>query len=376
MTKSPHDTPATKGGECTYEAFRASRLFSCLDGLRALAILAVIWHHTGIVIEGVRLTRQGHLGVDLFFALSGFLITTLLIRERERFGHISLSAFYIRRALRIFPLYYAVIAVYIAAVVLLERDAAMRQQFFSNLPYYLTYTSNWFVQLDGRVIFYFAWSLATEEQFYLVWPSIERSLRGWRVAAVIIAVLLLRTAVQSAADSGIIERSCLAVTIALSIHPAILGGALLAHVLHDERGFRATQLWLGARWSSPAVLAALIVGIEVGLMTEIIWLLMVLLVGAVSICESNSLGPVLRWRPISHIGLVSYGMYLMHMLCYNVVKQALPPLGVDNRWILFVVTAGTTTLAATLSFRYFESWFLRLKERYTLYPTRGPVASS
>src|SRR5204863_5681683 len=84
-----------------------------------------------------------------------------------------LRKFYLRRALRIFPLYYAVLALYVAMVVYVERGSRAGVEFMHNLPFFATYTSNWFVTLGAdRTIFYFAWSLATEEQFYLVWPWI------------------------------------------------------------------------------------------------------------------------------------------------------------------------------------------------------------
>jgi peptidoglycan/LPS O-acetylase OafA/YrhL len=91
-----------------------------LDGLRCLSIAAVIWHHAGGTRHSGLLFR-GHHGVSLFFAISGFLITTLLLRERVRNGQVSLGRFYGRRTLRIFPLYYAVIALYVALVYLLDR---------------------------------------------------------------------------------------------------------------------------------------------------------------------------------------------------------------------------------------------------------------
>src|SRR5579862_2132540 len=106
----------------SYDAYRQARFFSSLDGLRCLSILAVIWHHTGIRTGGVHLAEAGYLGVDLFFAISGFLITTLLLREKEQCGQISLKAFYLRRSLRIFPLYYTIIVVYLIAVWAIDRN--------------------------------------------------------------------------------------------------------------------------------------------------------------------------------------------------------------------------------------------------------------
>lgn len=360
---------------CSYETYRDAGFFSSLDGLRCLSILAVIWIHTGIRIEGLNLTQQGHLGVDLFFAISGFLITTLLLREREQWGQISLKAFYIRRSLRIFPLYYTVIVLYVIAVWAVGPTTFAGREFFANLPYFLTYTSNWFVHLDGRVIFYFAWSLATEEQFYLVWPVVEKLLRGWRAVGLIIVLLIVRALVGTAVTSGRLPDDHLGVVILLSIHPAILGGVVMAHVLHDRRTFELVRPVLGARWTAPLMLAGLVTAVELALPHGYIWVLMVLLVGSVVIRESNGLGPLLRWRPIAHIGLVSYGIYLMHMLSYNAVKQVLSTIGLEYAWLWFPATVVAATFVATISYRYYESWFLRLKNRFARVRTRHPVSA-
>src|SRR5262245_38294354 len=94
-----------------YRSYLALARFPELDGLRALSILPVIWHHsTTRLLDGV--LGKGPLGVHLFFAISGFLITTLLLRERRATGAISMKNFYARRSLRIFPLYYAVLGIY------------------------------------------------------------------------------------------------------------------------------------------------------------------------------------------------------------------------------------------------------------------------
>lgn len=348
-----------------YAVYRETAFFSSLDGLRCIAILAVIWVHTGLRLDEVTLTQRGHLGVDLFFAISGFLITTLLLRERDRHGSISLGAFYMRRSLRIFPLYYTVVALYVAFVWVLEPSTPAGRQFFSNLPYFLTYTSNWFVPLEGRVIFYFAWSLATEEQFYLLWPSIEKYLRGWRVAWAVAGLLLLRAVVSLGVRGGGLAFDDLWVRIVLSIHPAILGGVLLAHLLHDRRTFGVARAVLGRSWAAPVILIVLLAAIEAELPMSVVWLGMVALVGAVVIQESNGLAFLLRWKPVAHIGMVSYGMYLLHMLGYHGAKRLLATAGLDQPWLWFPATVAVTTLVATLSYRYYESWFLRLKARYS-----------
>ena len=141
-----------------------------LNGMRAIAVTAVVWHHSHPGIAELALTRRGFLGVDIFFVLSGFLITTLLLRERAEFGAISLRQFYVRRTLRIFPLYYAVLLA-LAAYFTFARQASEREAFFAGLPFYLTYTSNWF---DASGMMSITWSLSAEEQFYLLWPPLLR----------------------------------------------------------------------------------------------------------------------------------------------------------------------------------------------------------
>jgi peptidoglycan/LPS O-acetylase OafA/YrhL len=339
-----------------YEAYRRTRFFASLDGLRCLSILAVIWHHCGWQKAPGEwaLAGTGYLGVHLFFVISGFLITTLLLREREDTGRIRLRDFYIRRSLRIFPLYYTVVGLYVVSVFLFERNSADAREFFANLPFFLTYTSNWFIQLEGRVIFYFAWSLAAEEQFYLVWPAIEKAFAGLAIPAIIGTVLLARAVVERAApEAG------LWATILLSIPPAILGGVLLAHALHVPRSYAIAEKVLGSRWSAPLALGGLVLAMALLAPKWIIWTLMTLVVGAAVVHERNGL-PFLRWRPIAYVGTISYGMYLLHMLCHNAVKRALP--SYEVLWL--PATLALTIVVAGISFRYYESRFLALKKRF------------
>ena len=304
---------------------------------------------------------MGYRGVDLFFVISGFLITTLLLREREETGTISLRDFYIRRTLRIFPLYYTVIALYVLTVFLFERHSAAGQAFFGNLPFFLTYTSNWFIQLEGRVIFYFAWSLATEEQFYLVWPTIEKAFGAMTIPLVVGSILLVRQAVETMAPDSLWK------TIILSLHPAIFGGVLLAHALHDPRGYVIAAKTMGQKWFGPAALVALVVALSLG-QRWMIWASMTALVGA-AVAREDHLLTFLRWRPMAYMGTISYGMYLLHMLCHNVVKRALP--GLELLWL--PATLALTVLVAGLSLRYYESHFLRLKKRFQWSERTGPV---
>ena len=152
--------PSQVTSSAAFDRFVTTRHLPGLDGLRGLAILPVIWHHsTPRLLPGV--LGKGAVGVDLFFALSGFLITTLLLRERRERGSISLGAFYARRSLRIFPLYYAVLAAYAARALTSPASFAPAAHFLRSLPYHATYTANWFVDysVPHDVIFAFSWTV-------------------------------------------------------------------------------------------------------------------------------------------------------------------------------------------------------------------------
>lgn len=118
----------------SYETYRSTRTFSSLDGLRCLSILAVVWHHTGAASGSWRgALAKGFLGVDLFFAISGFLIVTLLLRERDRNGKLALGRFYARRALRIFPPYYGLLLALTIVLLTVGYGSSMRAPFSSGL---------------------------------------------------------------------------------------------------------------------------------------------------------------------------------------------------------------------------------------------------
>jgi peptidoglycan/LPS O-acetylase OafA/YrhL len=353
-----------------FSAYRATSRFGSLDGLRALSVLAVIWHHTGGGLVQAHWAQLGHHGVTLFFAISGFLITTLLLREHDRHGAIDLRAFYVRRALRIFPLYYAVLLLYVILVFALERHSTAGREFFANLKYFATYTSNLFVPLDGRTIFYFSWSLAAEEQFYLIWPPLLKKLgtraRGLVVAASIVAALALLewllpwiVGLQAAEPWQAAVRK---------VPLAIVAGVVAALVLHDPRAFARWWPWLaGSRWHSLAwlALAAACLVLDGMWPWAVLHLALAALVAACCMREDHVLMPLLRCAPMAYIGSISYGLYLLHMLCKNAVQKGAGFAGLSlDAFGLFVATSAVAIVVAGASFRWFESRFLGLKGRF------------
>ncbi len=152
----------SKVDQTHFDSFWSDKYFPSLDGLRAISILLVVFFHAG----GPNI--RGWVGVHIFFVLSGFLITTLLLREREQFGRISLRAFYVRRFFRIIPIYYLVLCAYIP-IVFMMHDAVRWTELKLALPYLFTFMQEYRPAASGFV-FGQAWTLGIEEKFYLLWP--------------------------------------------------------------------------------------------------------------------------------------------------------------------------------------------------------------
>lgn len=274
-------------------------------------------------------------------------------------------AFYVCRSLRIFPLYYAVIAIYVLLVFVIERNNPVGREFFNNLPFFLTYTSNWFVLLEGRVIFYFAWSLAAEEQFYLVWPTVQKFLTPKRAITVVVAIICVVTATQLLASGDLRDATGLH-RIVIGVPLAICFGVVLAHAMHYQRSFNALRWVFASRWSSLAWLAVLLASLNWRAAPDVlVHAAAAMFVGACVYREDHWLASILRLRGLIHVGAVSYGIYLLHMLVKNTILKLAGAAHVDlSTYGVFVLTVVGSVIVASLSYRYFESVFLRMKHRY------------
>ncbi len=348
-----------------HDRYLATRHFASLDGLRCLAILPVIWHHsTPRPLPGI--WGKGPAGVDLFFAISGFLITTLLLRERARTGSIALGNFYARRALRILPLYYAILLAYVAFAAGLASDAPQRAHFFYNLPLYVTFTANWLADFGVAfpILFSFAWSLCVEEQFYAFWPWIVRSLKPNAALALMGTLLAVDWLAERGAFSAVLAPGGQALRIVTSFAAPIGLGAVLALLLQERVGFVAVNRVLGRTWSAPLALAAVI--------SLLLWpnaplfafqASLAALVGACVIREHNGLAKLLTARPVAYVGAVSYGLYLLNSTAIGLVKRLFPSHAGSSGFVFWLSLPLALALAA-LSHRYLEAPFLRLRGRF------------
>ena len=326
----------------------------------------MVWHHsTPRPLEGI--LGRGPLGVDLFFCISGFLITSLMIREQARTGRLAVGRFYARRSLRIFPLYYVVLSLYVVRAMLFLPEGPVRAHFLHSLPFYATYTSNWFVDfaVPFPVIFSFAWSLATEEQFYAFWPWIMARAQTFRLPVVAASLLLVVTqSVQWGLLTSVLTPDSLARRIAGSISSPLCMGILLAWALHERRSFVFLYRWLGHRWSAPLILVALAVLACIPQDPLLaIRLAMTLLVGACCIQPAHGLDLLTGAAPIRWIGKVSYGIYLLHVTAVTAAKYALPS-AFGSAPFVFMVAFAASVAAASASYVWFERPFLRLRDLF------------
>jgi peptidoglycan/LPS O-acetylase OafA/YrhL len=323
----------------TSSAFRAYQdrpYVPQLDGVRAVCILGVIASH---VADGAAWRwLSGGLGVNVFFVLSGYLITMLAIREERARGQLSLPAFYVRRTLRIFPLYYLALLVYCSLMFGTGWGSSLRSNFAAAIPYYLTYLQEVPYAFDvltaGRLSpFAHSWSLGIEEKYYLVWPVLGFGLWAWRPAARLggtVALLVLFTATQSV---GRLNPAVAAWRPEILLYPYshILWGCLLAILLDDDRWFRRLS-WLGTRAGTVLALLAFVVAQLAyeplnGTVREIVIMHAVATTALLTsiLIGGGWLRRALCARPAVFVGRVSYGMYLFHGLGISAAQRLIRP---------------------------------------------------
>lgn len=366
MTKSP--TSFSAAGPGAHAAYLARGHFGLLDGLRFVSIAAVLFHHAPIrlaLTDNSILAGRGFLGVDFFFVISGFLITTLLLRERDRTGRISLRGFYWRRALRILPLYFLVVTVVGAYFVFVKNEPGAAERW----PYYYLFLANF---LDGHIsLLQPTWSLSVEEQYYVLWPALLVFL-PLRALLPVLGVLILLNVVGIMGLTGLVapEAHILRFALPSSTYAPILIGSALAIGLHARSSHERLAAVLGRVWSGPAF-AALLVGLLLvlpgdlrGLPNLAIHLTMAALLGALVIREDGPLAPVLRAAPIARIGAISYGIYLLHLIGLDIAQRLVGVLGASpGGWLLHALYLGISFALAELSFRTFEKFFLDMRHK-------------
>jgi peptidoglycan/LPS O-acetylase OafA/YrhL len=377
--------------------------FPELDVLRFFAFFAVFIHHwIGFYNEpgvlGV-VGKAGAFGVDLFFTLSGYLITRLLLRERDETGDINLKAFYVRRTLRIWPLYYFSIAL---AFLLSQLPVSLTSappfvaNVFAPMPpigYFFmatfVYNFNFYGTLLTNPPPFMAqlWSLSVEEQFYLFWPWFARYMPRRRIVVVPILMIAVACVVRATVKFGM-DRLLWNYTFA-RIDPIAVGILIaLLPALKLGRGHRLLLFLVGiASWGFAAGYCGIpIETVEYStLKISLGFPAIALGSGAFLLATlgTKSLNPSSRLvRTLMYLGKISYGLYMYNTIATNTAHLLqfrgalkLPGLGSWSLWtesfLAILISFGLNVALAAASYRWLEAPFLRLKERFARVPSRA-----
>ena len=356
-----------------------------LDGLRGIAILLVLVHMFLIPQpEGVSpamgsgiletVSKSGWIGVQLFFVLSGYLITGALLDTQNARRYF--LNFYVRRTLRIFPLYYGIlIAAFVIRPFFFVKPLGLNETAHNQI-WLWTYLYNW-VHHAGREVQGFShfWSLAVEEQFYLIWPLVIWHMRAARVVRVCIALIvtafLIRVGLRF---EGVNPRAVYMFTVCRM--DALAAGAAVAAWIRlpaAERVMRPSFGWL------PVGVACLVAGLVLlpffdqnSMVMDSIGMTLLSVGFASAVYQAGQVSvsahPVLGWAPLRLAGRYSYGAYVFQLpLGIFVLSHAVPYLpgaGAGLLPVVYLVIAIVATFAlAVLSYHAFELRFLELKSR-------------
>jgi peptidoglycan/LPS O-acetylase OafA/YrhL len=367
-----------------------------LDGLRGMAILTVMIYHMTLLIPNnvidsgwVAIASVGWCGVDLFFVLSGFLISTILLESKTQDNF--LRNFWMRRVLRIFPLYYAVVVFSLLILPLFDHPKISN---FSRIQgdeiWYWTFLSNYSIAHAGEFrhgILDISWSLAIEEQFYLLWPLLILITDRKQFAKLCVGIFIVSIVAKIILMSKGTNLVATYVVTPARMEGLAFGG-LAAVVVRDIdketlHGFSknltliSTALLLilftyfgGLDWTSREV-QLLSLPLFAILFTSI-------LLVTLTASEHSSLLKILNNRILISFGKYSYAMYLFHLPLRALVRDTLyGPVDfitvagsrLPGQILFYVISIGITLLAAWLSWHMYEKHFLRLKTLFSVRPT-------
>ncbi len=367
--------------------------FPNLDGLRFLAFFGVFLFHSFYTPDSAirartayqwahGLTRSGDLGVNFFFVLSGFLITYLLLSERQATGRIAIGPFYVRRILRIWPLYFVVLLLgFVVLPIVRARFGEHEFHETAHPAYFLLFIANFNNLYYGcqTPTLTVLWSVCVEEQFYLVWPLLVAAVPtrrlGWLFGGVLVVNLLFRAWHQG--NNDLLNLHTLSV-----IGDMALGGTAAWLCFRDDR--LVTAVAALPRWGiglGYALGLGLLVARDALLQLPgyIVFDRLVLAVFfAFVLLEQNyarhSFVKIGQLRWLSYWGTYTYGLYCLHFVALLAAYQLLHRLGLNQSvaGVLLgdnAVGLALAMLLSWLSFTYYEKPFLKLKNRFAFIKT-------
>lgn len=343
-----------------FAVFQNTKYFPSLDGLRAVSVFLVMFNHVhGYVPAWI----HGWLGVDVFFVLSGFLITTLMLREMAGNGSVSLRGFYIRRFFRIIPVYLFTVLLYFGAVHA-AHDPAKAAQFNAALPWLLGFLQEYRPAAAGNILGH-AWTLGIEEKFYIVWPLLLIALypfgtRALLCLAAIFLSILFFPHVYARSYDGLLIGAVLAIALSASgrfgfvkslgkIPDSLLCVLLAGTYVLNGYGNQFVLLFSGA-------VALLVISL---------------------VLRQGMLRRLLETPVLVFIGKRSYAMYLIHVLVLNLVEKVQPAFLTDQGILIVCVAYGLTLAGASMMYVAIErpciAFGRRLSKRVARQPLNEPL---
>ncbi|MES2837186.1 MAG: acyltransferase [Bacteroidota bacterium] len=353
--------------------------FSGLNEIRAIAAFLVVFHHLESLKKSEWLTsiydikflfdfvkNIGHNGVILFFTLSGFLITYLLLFEKKKFGFIDIKSFYVRRILRIWPLYFLIIIIGFFILPLINEfslfdnqkyyTSLIRKIDYTTLPLYILFLSNFALGFYKPIVGASqSWSVSVEEQFYLLWPWLVNKITNTKL----LFFLILSIAVLKPIIEILITNNNLKMIIHVVQIEYMCTGSLFAILLYTDKipiVFTKHRI---------LILSITIVAILFQFVFHINNMLISLFFGVFILIISQS---KFKNKPLFYFGKISYGIYMYHpfimFICFSLAKHLAKNELLFNA-IYYSSTLLFTILISHLSYYYFESKFLNFKHKFT-----------
>lgn len=356
--------------------------FSGLNELRAIAALSVLIHHVEIYKHRLNIyslfdfglysksfiSRLGKNGVFLFFVLSGFLITYLLIEEKNRIGKISVSKFYGRRVLRIWPLYFIIL---IAGFFVLPNLYHAFPEFFKGQNYYnslieeIEYNNNLLLYLlfmSNIALAFFSpvaaashsWSVSVEEQFYLVWPWIIKVF--FKKLLIVFLIIILGVSFFK----FVLPNTFISELFNLLYIDFMAMGALFAYVYKNYNAHLAKLL------NNKIVVMLILISVITHLVFRLPGITKALTFGCLIVLVIHYKFKV---KPLDYIGRLSYGVYMYHPLMMYFSFSIMNTLDISNsiyyNVLVYSLVVGLTFLISYLSYNYLEFYFLKIKSRFS-----------
>jgi peptidoglycan/LPS O-acetylase OafA/YrhL len=362
--------------------------FENLDGLRFFCFLSVFFYHSfhtenpdlkaSETLHFLTKTvfTNGNLGVNFFFVLSGFLITYLLIKEKAK-SQINIPKFWMRRILRIWPLYYFCVAFGFILFPWIKTVFGETSNETANILYYLTFTSNFDLihNLPDCSVLSILWSVAIEEQFYLLWPILLSIIPARKYWVLFVALLVISFIFRfHEQNENVLEMHSLS-----CMSDMVIGGFGAWAIIYSKK-FKANILSLNKFVISILYLTfwlifffrkSIVADFEMILPFEraIIAIIMIMIILEQNYSK-NSIFKLSKLKMISELGKITYGLYCLHFIGILITLKTTGFLGLKNSlWNVVFLETGLSLLLsiiiAKLSYRWFEKPFLKLKNKFS-----------